>query len=296
MLRFVFGRFSAYSRQDHTDRLSTPKQDDERKPCSGSLRTKEIRYASQDLRDSDGRSRAMMEWLRSNSPLSEWGLLLVAIATAGIAIWQIFAARRVQENQARPYVVAGIRRTGVHGVVELYVRNLGETAAHEVIMKMSPEPTSVSDSKYFKLFDSIPTLVPGDEWSTIWEVKAAERFQQSDVPSRFDVTLNYQGPNRKRKTPTHTDPFVIDWEVHRSTTYVAPRDIEDVARELEKIRKAIGTDKPGQHTLVEAGHELAERAGTEVTNDQADHDSKGSNQGAGWHALLDLALRKLGSR
>lgn len=207
-----------------------------------------------------------VEWLNNNAALSEWALLLVAAVTAGIAVWQIFAARHAQEDQARPYVVAGIRRVA-HGVVELYVRNLGSTAAHGVTMKMTPEPTSVSDSKFFKLFDKIPTLVPRDEWSTVWEVRASDRFKQSNVASRFEVSIDYTAARGNKKAYPYRDLYVIDWEVHRSTTYVERKDIHHVAKELEKSRRALeeiskatGTDRLEQHTLVEAGDVLAQSA------------------------------------
>jgi len=203
-------------------------------------------------------------WLRANGWLTDWLLLLVAIITAWFALSQLRQARRVQDEQARPYVVAGIRRvTG--GIVELYVKNLGATAAFNVHMTSDPALTSVT-APDFTTFDVIPSLVPQEEWSTIWEERAHER-KQAEAPDRFDIIITYEGSaiNRSwirklmnRPGPRFADQYIIDWTPFWPTTFIQHKDMDDLVTAVREIQKSIGHDKRGQRDLVQSGHAIAE--------------------------------------
>lgn len=204
------------------------------------------------------------EWLRTNGWLTDWLVLLVAVVTAWFALSQLRQARKVQDEQARPYVVAGIRRpTG--GIVEIYVKNLGNTAAYDVHLTSEPALTSVTDPD-FTMFDVIPTLVPQEEWSTIWEDYAHKR-KQAGAPDRFDITMTYRGNNTtgswinrraKRTGPEFADLYVIDWAPFWATSFIQHKDMDDLVTSVRAIHKSIGPDKHGQRTLVQSVHSIAE--------------------------------------
>ena len=208
---------------------------------------------------------ALGSWLRANGWLTDWLLLLVAIVTAWFALVQIRHARQVQDEQARPYVVAGIRRvTG--GIVELYVKNFGSTAAYDVRMASEPAIESVTDPG-LTVFDVIPTLVPQDEWSTIWEDRAHER-KGAGAPDRFEITLSYRGsaatsaPHSGRRPvrsgKEFTDRYVIDWAPYWSSSFVVQKDMDDLVKAVQGIHRSIGRDQLGQRNLVQSGHSIAE--------------------------------------
>ena len=173
------------------------------------------------------------EWLTSNAGFAEWGLLLVAFATAIFAVVQLRDSRELRFQQARPYVVAGLRRVD-HGIVELYVKNFGKTAAYNVRFASEPKLESVTDAEAFRVFDTLPTLVPSEEWSTIWEIRAYERAKGGSFSNRYDVTISYTG-NDGRSKRSLVDRFVLDWEPHLNTTYLTEHSIHDVAAALKKI-------------------------------------------------------------
>lgn len=77
---------------------------------------------------------------------------------------QLREARRVREGQAQSYVFIDMRRIKGN-IVELYAKNIGSTIAYDVQLKSTPELSSLDDN--FWVFDSLPALVPGQEWSTI---------------------------------------------------------------------------------------------------------------------------------
>lgn len=174
-----------------------------------------------------------VEWLASSAGLAEWGLLIVASATALFAVVQLRDSRELRFQQARPYVAAGIRRVD-HGIVELYVKNFGKTAAHNVRFDSDPKLESVTDAEAFKVFDTLPTLVPSEEWSTIWEIHAYERAKDGSFSNRYDVTISYT-VNDGRSKRSLVDKFVLDWEPHLATTYLTEHSIHDVAAALKKI-------------------------------------------------------------
>lgn len=207
---------------------------------------------------------ALGTWLRTNGWLTDWLLLLVAIVTAWFALVQIRHARQVQDEQARPYVVVGIRRVTA-GIVELYVKNFGSTAAYGVSMASEPAIESVTDPG-FTVFDVIPTLVPQDEWSTIWEDHAHER-KGAGAPDRFDITVSYRGAatsaprsgrRRGRSGKVFTDRYVIDWAPYWSSSFVVQRDMDDLVKAVQDIHRSIGRDQLGQRNLVQSGHSIAE--------------------------------------
>lgn len=199
-------------------------------------------------------------WLRVNGWLTDWLLLLVAIVAAWFTLVQIRHARQVQDEQARPYVVADIRRvTG--GIVELYVKNFGSTAAYDVRMTSEPAIESVTDPG-FTVFEVIPTLVPQKEWSTICEDYAQKR-KAAGAPDRFEITVSYRGSaptarGKGRSGQEFTDHYVIDWAPFWPSTFVVQKDMDDLVKAVQDIHRSIGRDQLGQRNLVQSGHSIAE--------------------------------------
>lgn len=214
-------------------------------------------------------------WLNDSTGLANWALLVTAVVASGIAWRQVILSREIQKEQARPYVVAGMRRVG-HGIVELYVKNLGSTAAYDVMLDSSPPLESVSDGDFF-VFESLPTLVPNDEWSTIWETRTPERAS-IDAPKRYDVTLSYSGPFGG-KGVFFKDNYVIDWRPYLPSTYIDQKDMHDLVKTLEKIHRSLGVDRHGQRDLVQSANAIAEATAADAT-----------------HPTPDVPTEKLGSR
>lgn len=181
--------------------------------------------------------QATLGWMSNNSGLAEWGLLAIALFTAIFAVVQVLDSRALRYDQARPYVAVGMRRVA-HGVVELYVKNFGQTAAHNLQISSNPPLESVSDAESFHVFDQIPTLVPGEEWATIWETAAYKRSNGGKFSNRYSVTLTYEGSNAGKRV-NHREDFMIDWSVQLNTTYLDQKTVHDIAKSMKRLESAI---------------------------------------------------------
>lgn len=221
-----------------------------------------------------------LDWLALNSGLGEWLLLVVALLTAIFAVVQLWDSRELRFQQARPYVAVGLRRVD-HGIVELYVRNLGQSAAHNVRLSSEPKLQSLSDSDAFMVFDVLPTLVPGDEWSTIWEVKAFERARPGDFSNRYEVEVSYEGDSGRGRRSL-LDVYILDWEPHLKTTYIENRTIHDVAKALSSIES---------HLRPRRVFQVGSKGFSVVPNETNAHEKSG---GGSWAAMRTFVLRLAG--
>ena len=172
----------------------------------------------------------MIEW--GNAPA--WAGVLIGLGTVGLGWRSVRQARSLQDEQARPYVVAYMEPTGngphLH---DLVVKNLGKTAAHDVRVAATPALTrAVMGMADVAVPDVIPTLVPGQEWRTLWD-SSAYRFEHADLPRRYDVIVNYRDSSEH---PLST-PSVLDWDTVFGRLTVTPYTIDEAAHALEKIEK-----------------------------------------------------------
>lgn len=181
--------------------------------------------------------QAASDFFNDNEGAATWLLVVLGAAAGVTALVQLRQDRELRFQAARPYVSAGMRRVG-HGIVELYVKNFGETAAQKITLSSTPELTSLTDTKAFRIFESLPSLAPGEEWSTIWEVKAWERNKKGAFSNAYDVTLKYQGLNGKRLRDIESIQR-LDWDPHLKTTYIAEDPLRDLSKSVRNIEAAL---------------------------------------------------------
>jgi hypothetical protein len=140
----------------------------------------------------------MWHWLSENSDavqaLAAVALLVVAITAALVAWAQVAEARRLRREQAQPYVAAGMRSSAVaESLIEVYFRNYGTTAAFDVTVDCDPPLTAKWGGEEVEpvlLFDSLPTMVPGEEWATLWD-SALGRWESGQAMSST-VTITFR--------------------------------------------------------------------------------------------------------
>lgn len=182
-------------------------------------------------------------WLGDNSAQLLTLLAGVAALAGGLQVRQIVRSR---DEQSRPYVVIDMRAVGSSGLVEIYVRNFGATLARDI--RLSSDPPLVATSSddptdwKFQMFETLPMLVPGQEWSTIWEDVAANRYA-SELPLRHTVTVTYRNAQGRSLAPTIC---VLDWEAHRWRMFRVQRDVHDLVEEVTKARKVVETFRDGK--------------------------------------------------
>jgi hypothetical protein len=187
------------------------------------------------------------KWLNTYSG----ALLFVVAAVTGVLIYfQVREAARLRREQAQPYVAVDMRSLGTGKTsaqaVELVVKNFGATAAHDIRLESDPPLVSSDelppDWGVWGVFDVLPTLVPGQEWSTLWEDEAADRTN-SDLPQVHDVTVRCKDSRGRDMDPI---TFRLDWSAHKHRIYRIINGPHEIHAELEKIRKDLDRVKSGQ--------------------------------------------------
>jgi hypothetical protein len=178
-------------------------------------------------------------------PAQDWSALatssavIVALVGGVIAFWQLRHTRSLRREQARPYVAVFLAPTRNESVIfDLVIKNFGATAATNIEVRITPQPERAIDkgdpnSPGLIVPDVIPTLVPGQEWRTIWD-SAFARYD-SDLPRRHDAIASYFDSYGKQ----HTYPYVIDWSTLFDTEFARSYGVDDVAKALEDISKTM---------------------------------------------------------
>lgn len=196
--------------------------------------------------------------LASRSSLTDWLMFIVAVVALVVAWYQLHEARRVREEQAQPYVFIDMRRIKGN-IVELYVKNIGTTIAYDVQLKSTPELSALCNR--FWVFDSLPALVPGQEWSTIWESKAPKRYKSS-LPETYHVDVVFKDSKGRK----YTVPNTLDWRTQWQRVSLISKDIDDLAnrladisknqreltREIHRIGLSLGPDEDGKENILES--------------------------------------------
>jgi hypothetical protein len=165
-------------------------------------------------------------------------LQLVVVVAAAIFAWsQLSEARRLREDQTRPFVIVDLD-SQVRPFFDLVVKNVGTTMAREVKVRFEPELKSSLDDfdpGKLKMFnDGISTFPPGKEIRTLFD-SGPQRFN-ADLPDVYEVTVTYKDARGRKdfEETTHVD-FGLYWD----RTNINIQGVHEVAKEVKKIREEI---------------------------------------------------------
>lgn len=178
----------------------------------------------------------MWEWLTENAAAVEAAatvlLLVVAVVAAVVAGTQLGESRRLRREQAQPYVVAGMRSSAVApSVIEVFFRNFGRTAALDVRVTSDPPLTTLSNGEIvpLPLFDTLPTMVPGEEWATWWDTTMDRWGSGQDLSST--VTITYRDSFRTQ----HSGTYVLDWNAHANREIIQTKGLNEIATAISRL-------------------------------------------------------------
>jgi len=166
---------------------------------------------------------------------------LVALFAGMIAVDQLREARKTREEQAQPYVAIALEPVPIigAGLADLVVRNFGSTAALNVTLDFGNEmPVAYlgrEGGENLWLPASIPTLVPGQEWRTLWD-SASSRAEAEGAANSHTVAVGFSDSKGKPYSLT----FTLDWEPvsHRATAHVyGAHEGAKALREIAKTHK-----------------------------------------------------------
>jgi hypothetical protein len=158
-----------------------------------------------------------------------WAVVLLGVAALIFAYRQLKKNRELKREQIRPHVAMFMEphATDWH-LIELVVRNFGETAAYDVRFAFVNPPTvGLYENEHDGLVNvgelalpaSIPTLAPGQEWRTIWDSTLSRAELGGSIEFQFVGTVKYAdlpGIEGKRRTVKGRHEYqtkvVLDWD------------------------------------------------------------------------------------
>ena len=180
-----------------------------------------------------------------------WGLdtatwtALAAWTTVGIYIFlgvfawrQVREARRLREEQARPFVVVDFE---VGLSIVLTIENLGRTLARDVTIRFdepiemsgfleSATPYDVNEVRLLR--EPLPVLPPGKKIRVLFD---SGRRLEMGLPLAFGVTVSYRGPfGRKR----FEDRYTLDLGMY-AKTLLPPKGVPELVAEVAVLRQEI---------------------------------------------------------
>src|SRR5205085_2388826 len=122
--------------------------------------------------------------------------------------------RQLATEQVRPHVTMYMEpHASDWHVIELVVRNFGQTAAHDVRLNFVDHPTVAAyedprldgppEVAELDLPSELLYLAPGQEWRTVWDSAISRAELGGSIADRFDGSLTYSdrprlGPKSKR--------------------------------------------------------------------------------------------------
>ncbi|MGW0161236.1 hypothetical protein ACWDUN_18200 [Mycobacterium sp. NPDC003323] len=195
-----------------------------------------------------------MDWLRDRwaelAGLGSAGWLAIA-AWAGLALGLcalLFTARVLKRNrqlkadELRPHVVVFMEpHPSDWHVIELVVRNFGQSAAHDVRLEFTtPLTVGRSEDGYpdglpeigeLRLPSELKQLAPGQEWRTVWDSAISREEFGGQIGSRFEGTVRYRAGKREFESAVE-----LDWSTLQPVQRLELMTTHDLAkREKQKL-------------------------------------------------------------
>jgi hypothetical protein len=164
-----------------------------------------------------------------------WATVLIYIVIGLFAWRQVHEARKLREEQARPFVIVDFEPDWL---VYLTVENLGRTMARDVTIHFDKPLTSslqgrreLDESPLFR--EPIPALPPGKKIRVLFD-QFNDRTE-AKLPLVYDVEVRYRGPTRGTKWK---DTYRLDLGMYVGSA-LPPKGIPELVTEVESIRKEI---------------------------------------------------------
>lgn len=160
--------------------------------------------------------------------------LVVLIVAAFVAWRQVREARRLREEQQRPFVVIDFE-VGRGYLVFLVVSNLGTSLARGVHFSIDPPlesaVPSVALDKMKMLREGISTLAPGKQIRTFFDM--GFKRGKAELPMTHTARVQYTDETGRR----HFDETIdLDLDLYMHLSEITQQGVHDVHKRLEEIR------------------------------------------------------------
>ena len=176
-------------------------------------------------------------------------MTFLALLLAALIAWrQVREARRLREEQARPFVI--IDFNAWQTIVEVTITNAGATLARDVRFEFDQPFVSTHDGSagredgisglsVFK--NGISSLAPGKEIRLFFDQFPAR--VQADLPMTYDVSVSYRDGTGRM----YSEPQVLDLQMYLGTGGITRYGLHDIHAQLKKIAQTLErwSDKNG---------------------------------------------------
>jgi hypothetical protein len=182
-----------------------------------------------------------------------WAAILLGVVALVFTNRQIRLTRRLAAEQTRPHVAMFMEpHPADWHVIELVVRNFGQTAAYDIRFSFPNPPTvaeyenstaGYADVAELQLPRELPVLAPGQEWRMVWDSALDRAEIGSGIESRFTGTVTYYDrPDNPRgwrfwqgdRLALHTN-VVLDWDALPPVQRIELMTTHDLAKR-EKLK------------------------------------------------------------
>jgi hypothetical protein len=211
--------------------------------------------------------------------LGVWLAVLVGLAALIYVLRQRRQERDAALQQTRPYVAVYMESHAADWhLIELVVRNFGQTAAYDVEFDFVDPPTvakyedahnGVVDIGELRLPYELPTLAPGQEWRTVWDSTLDRAQLGGAIEWKFEGAVTYYdrpaptGRRRRRGGHQFETKFVLDWDALQPVQRVELLTNHDLAkREKQKLELL--------RSLLNYFHYASQESRSEVVRDEID--------------------------
>ena len=164
-----------------------------------------------------------------------WATVGIYVVIGLFAWWQVHEARKLREEQARPFVIVDFEPGFL---VYLTVENLGRTMARDVTIEFDQPlestlrgPREIDESPLFR--EPIPALPPGKKIRVLFD-QFNDRTE-AKLPLTYDVEVRYRGPTGNKPWK---DTYRLDLGMYLGSA-LPPKGIPELVTEVENIRKEI---------------------------------------------------------
>jgi hypothetical protein len=178
-----------------------------------------------------------------------WAAILLGAVALIFTNRQLRLNRRLAAEKTRPHVAMFMEpHPADWHVIELVVRNFGQTAAYDIRFSF-PNPPTVAEYEnaadgYAELPRELPVLAPGQEWRMVWDSALDRAEIGTGIESRFAGTLiYYDRPDKPRgwrfwqgERPALQTNVVLDWDALPPVQRIELMTTHDLAkREKQKL-------------------------------------------------------------
>lgn len=162
--------------------------------------------------------------------------LVVLIIAAVVGWYQVREARRLREQQIRPFVVIDFE-VEPDLTVYLEVSNLGSSLARDVRIQIDPPLESavdvdVADLKMLR--EGIGTVAPGKVYRMFFD--QGFRRVETDLPMNHIATLIYTDETGERR---FKETLNLDLDQYKAMQFIKEGTVHDLYKQLQAINKTM---------------------------------------------------------